>query len=240
MALVIRWGFNSRLARSNVAKLRKRILRGEELTNTIRRINAEVKAIVVAKLQDDRFSTRDPSATNRGFGLVITPIVAAISTGIIRRKFTIVGGVGRIQRMDALDPIKDLPIPRIISSPQVKLWRILEYGAGRHPITARNISIAPEKKQTLTINRFKVKPSEKLIQKGIGKRRAKTKAAVPLLRFFWKKKNIPFVGPSLPNLHPGQIGRGIWTATATFEARLLYSKGIFATLRTIVLKHSRR
>jgi len=234
----IRFGTNPKLAIANIRTMKKRFLRGPALVGAARRASEEIKQIIAAKLQDDKYSTRDPQATKKGFGFSTGQIIAAITAEAYRKKLIIIGGVGRIEKLDANDPLLKLNNPPRVLRPTDRLWRILESGAIKHPITAHNLSIAPTSKVTHKGPGLKRKFSQELTEKGSKARRPSGKSQVPQLRFFWRKRNIPFRGPFV--MHPGQKGRGIWRATAEYEARLLFQRAIFTELKRIVKEHSNK
>ena len=137
----IRFRTDPKLAIANVRQLRKRLIKGRELGTKIAEIHEQIKSIIALKLRDDTFSTRDPRATNRGFGFSIHKIIAAIDNGVLINRLTIIGGTGKISALDSRDPLLTAKPPRTLG-PTQRLWRILEYGAKRHPILAKNISVA--------------------------------------------------------------------------------------------------
>lgn len=233
----IKFRTDPKLAIANVRQLRKRLIKGRELAEKIAAIHEKIKAIIVLKLRDDTFSTRDPRATNRGFGFDVNKIIAAIDNGVLIKRMTIIGGTGRISALDSRDPLLTAKPARTLG-PTQRLWRILEYGAKRHPILAKNLSVSPKDSIRKAIKGSRVNKSAELSSRGSSKRRTTGVNQVPQLRFFWKLKNVPFRGPVVD--HPGQLGRGIWRAVARSEARALYRTGIDQAIRALFRQHSGR
>jgi hypothetical protein len=82
---------------------------------------------------------REKAKTNAELGRAVE---YNIGRKVRRMGHGFIGGVGDIRHMDEADPIFSLYPHKIhrIKNKRVRLWRILEYGAGRHIIEA---SIAP-------------------------------------------------------------------------------------------------
>jgi hypothetical protein len=224
-----------RRAVGNIIKMKKAFLTGNELETKSKQLLEQVKQAVITKLKDDKFSKRDPQATNKGFGLHINRIVGAINTSVLRRNLSLVGGVGEITKLDEADPLLRLKNPPRVLTPEVRLWRILEYGTIKkgYPIQAKGTSKKPD--QMAKIKGAKRSYTSKKERKG---KSGPTSKKVPQLRFFWKRKNVYFRGPVV--IHPGQEGRGVWMAVLNYEVREIYGKGMKAEMKRIVQQYSGR
>jgi len=231
----IRFGSDHRRAAGNVIKMKRAFLVGHELEIRSKQLLEQLKQVIVSRLQDDQFSQRDPRATNRGFGFSIKQIAAAVNTTVLRNKLSLMGGIGEITKLDQADPLLKLNNPPRVLTPQVRLWRILEYGTikKKYPIIAKNVSQQPGKKPVIKTTKVPYTSTKTRKKKG-----GPSGTKVPQLRFFWKKANVSFRGPLV--MHPGQEGRGIWVAVLSYEVREIYGRGMKIEMLKIVQRYSGR
>lgn len=234
---MIRFSSNPKLAIGNVRQLRKRLISGSEIGVESLAVQQQIKQTITAKLRNDTFSKRDPRATTRQFGLHINVIIAAITTGLIKQKFKIISGTGEAVKMDSADPLLQEVIPRLLK-PRSRLWRILEYGALKHDIPARNLTTKPKKRLTKRPKGVGLTRTDRLGALRDRKTPKGNKKQGPQLRFFWRRAGTGFRGPLVE--HPGQTGRAIWTVTSRFEARRLFRIGMRRVLKKIIASHSGR
>jgi len=230
-----RFRTNPKMAIANINKMKRFFLYSKELEVASKKLLEQIKQVVAIKMKDDTYSKRNPQATNRGFGFHIDRITAAINTRVLRNKLSLVGGVGEITKLDAADPLLTLKNPPRVLTPEVRLWRILEYGTIKkdYLIKAKNVSQKPASKKIKNSNKVSITTTKDKKPKALP-----SSQQVPQLRFFWKKANVPFRGPVVE--HPGQIGRGVWAAVLDYEVRAIYGEGMKEEMRQIVKRYSGR
>lgn len=233
-----RWKADHRRAVANIIKMKQAFLIGSELESTSRNLLNQIKQIVVVNLQDDSFSRRNPQATKREtFTQYTKKIAAAVNVVILRDKLSLMGGIGEITRLDEADPLLSLSNPPRVLTPEVRLWRILEYGTVKkdYPIKAKNVTERPSSKAP---TRATSKLPFSGFKEGKGSRGPVSGKQIPQLRFFWRKANVSFRGPMV--IHPGQEGRGVWAAVLASEVRMIYGRGMQAKMKQIVKQYSGR
>lgn len=235
---MIRFKANPIKAIANITHMQREILFKDTLDKEMKEVHEEIKRIIAMKLKDDKYSTRDPRATNRGWNLLTNQIVSAITTNAFRKRFLLLsGGTGEVSQLDSLDPLLSLKNPPRVLRPTDRLWRILEHGAEKHIILARENQGGTKFNKN---EKSKVSHTGKKFTDFTGSKHSFTssKEKASSLRFFWKRKNVPFRGPMV--VHPGQTGRHIWKTTAMFEAKVIHTQKMYGIMSGIIKKYSGR
>ncbi len=210
---MIKFKSDATLVNHNIDAL-KAVLSGNGLLTTVNGIHEIIEKTAKRNLLDSSNSTGNPQATKRSIYGYDRMVANNITSVVTKRGHKIIGGTGNVAYMDKVDPLNKL---RGLNNPQIRLWRILEWGVSPfNTLRAKN----PNKPMVFWWRRKNVL--------FIGK----TKRIVPKNGTF-----IPLPTYSEPIEHPGQLGRFYWLKTE-LDAETEFRLKINEVLSGIIRAHS--